>query len=257
MENNGKRRIVKRNCEKKRITGSLRRKRRRCTHTYTYTYPYKKESVVMSGRLQQQQSGHQSQIVCNGCNSWLLYPQGASNVRCVLCNHVTSVPPTGSEMAYLVCGGCRTLLSYMRGATSVQCSECSTVNLAIQAHQIAHITCGGCNLTLMYAHGATSVSCASCHFVTHIAENDARYPLNNNNNNNNGAGASGRGATTNNIASNTNNNSNEVPRRTESHLTTVVVQNPDTLDDNGQLVHNIAVGITDQKTVTQVQQNGS
>ncbi|KAM0001811.1 putative transcription factor Znf-LSD family [Helianthus debilis subsp. tardiflorus] len=37
----------------------------------------------------------QSQIVCSGCRSILLYPRGASNVCCALCNAVTSVPPPG------------------------------------------------------------------------------------------------------------------------------------------------------------------
>ena len=61
-----------------------------------------------------------------------LGPQGASNVRCALCNNVTPVPPAGTEMAQLECGGCRTLLMYIRGASSVQCSVCNTVNLAMQ-----------------------------------------------------------------------------------------------------------------------------
>ena len=105
-------------------------------------------------------------------------PQGASNVRCALCNNVTPVPPAGTEMAQLECGGCRTLLMYIRGASSVQCSVCNTVNLAMQgayprapcarghqserapdswvllapvstANQIAHVHCGGCGITLM------------------------------------------------------------------------------------------------------------
>lgn len=37
----------------------------------------------------------QSQIVCSGCRSILLYPRGASNVCCALCNAVTPVPPPG------------------------------------------------------------------------------------------------------------------------------------------------------------------
>ncbi|RYR64590.1 hypothetical protein Ahy_A03g010666 isoform B [Arachis hypogaea] len=72
----------------------------------------------------------QSQLVCNGCRSILLYPRGATNVCCALCNTITSVPPPGMEMSQLVCGGCRTLLMYTRGATSVRCSCCQTVNLA-------------------------------------------------------------------------------------------------------------------------------
>lgn len=37
----------------------------------------------------------QSQLVCNGCRSILLYPRGASNVWCAVCSTVTSVPPPG------------------------------------------------------------------------------------------------------------------------------------------------------------------
>lgn len=37
----------------------------------------------------------QSQLVCNGCRSLLLYPRGATNVCCALCNTITSVPPPG------------------------------------------------------------------------------------------------------------------------------------------------------------------
>ena len=136
------------------------------------------------------------------------------------------VPANGAELAYLVCGGCRTLLSYARGASSVQCSECSTVNLAIQAHQIAHVTCGGCNVTLMYAQGAASVSCAQCHYVTNVANAAQRQREQN------GAGASHAGAGGAGSAS-----QREMVR-------TVVVQNPDTLDEQGRLVHSIAVGIT-------------
>ena len=37
----------------------------------------------------------QSQLVCSGCRSILLYPGGATNVCCALCNAVTAVPPPG------------------------------------------------------------------------------------------------------------------------------------------------------------------
>lgn len=40
-------------------------------------------------------AGMQSQLVCNGCRSILLYPRGATNVCCALCNTITSVPPPG------------------------------------------------------------------------------------------------------------------------------------------------------------------
>ncbi|PWA63069.1 Zinc finger, LSD1-type [Artemisia annua] len=110
----------------------------------------------------------QSQIVCNGCRSILLYPRGASNVCCALCNAVTSVPPPGMEMDQLICGGCRTLLMYTRGATSVRCSCCHTVNLAPVHNQVAQVNCGNCRTMLMYPYGAPSVKCAICQYITNV-----------------------------------------------------------------------------------------
>mmetsp|Transcript_54779 Transcript_54779/g.174034 ORF Transcript_54779/g.174034 Transcript_54779/m.174034 type:complete len:109 (+) Transcript_54779:172-498(+) len=94
--------------------------------------PQPQQQQPPQGTPPQTSGGPQSQIICTGCRTLLVYPQGASNVRCALCNQITSVPPAGTEMAQLVCGGCRTLLMYIRGATSVQCSCCNTVNLAMQ-----------------------------------------------------------------------------------------------------------------------------
>ncbi|MBA0774610.1 hypothetical protein Gotri_009809 [Gossypium trilobum] len=82
----------------------------------------------------------QSEVVCSRCRNILLYPRGATNVCCALCNTITQVPPPGKlhpcfkinsvgmEMAQLVCGGCRTLLMYTCGATSVRCSCCNIIN---------------------------------------------------------------------------------------------------------------------------------
>mmetsp|Transcript_5663 Transcript_5663/g.6503 ORF Transcript_5663/g.6503 Transcript_5663/m.6503 type:complete len:223 (-) Transcript_5663:909-1577(-) len=157
----------------------------------------------------------QSQIICTGCRTLLVYPQGAQNVRCALCNIITSVPPAGTDMAQLVCGGCRTLLMYLRGASSVQCSQCNTVNLAMSANQIAHINCGGCGVTLMYAYGAQSVKCAMCNFITQAAA----------------------GSFVPNSAGSSSNATNRVG------VETVVVENPPSLDENGQTVTNMAVGV--------------
>ncbi|KAF3787450.1 LOL2 protein [Nymphaea thermarum] len=110
----------------------------------------------------------QSQLVCSGCRTLLLYPRGATNVRCAMCNTITSVPPPGMDMSQLVCAGCRTLLMYPRGAASVRCSCCNTVNLGRETNQVAHVECGRCRTTLMYPYGAPSVKCAVCHFITNI-----------------------------------------------------------------------------------------
>ncbi|EIE25618.1 hypothetical protein COCSUDRAFT_83625, partial [Coccomyxa subellipsoidea C-169] len=130
----------------------------------------------------------QSQVVCAGCRTLLMYPQarslfqtawkylcctaiGAQNVRCARCGHITAVPPAGGgDMAQLVCSNtsCRVVLMYPRGASQVQCSMCSTVNCAHAANQISHLVCAFCNMTLMFAHGAQSVKCAVCNNVTAV-----------------------------------------------------------------------------------------
>ena len=106
------------------------------------------------------------------------HAQGAQNVRCARCSHVTSVPPTPTpaptpaptqDLAQLHCTQCRTLLMYPRGAQQVQCSLCGNLNDATQSNQLGHIVCVGCQMTLMYAHGAQSVKCAVCNHVTPVA----------------------------------------------------------------------------------------
>ncbi|XP_004293683.1 PREDICTED: uncharacterized protein LOC101291798 [Fragaria vesca subsp. vesca] len=163
----------------------------------------------------------QSQLVCSGCRSILLYPRGASNVCCALCNIITPVPPPGTEMAQLICGGCRTLLMHTSGATSVRCSCCHTVNLAPAANQFAHINCGNCRTTLMYPYGAPSVKCAVCQFVTNVMGN-ARVPI-----------PVHRPST-----------SASMPH---SQSQTVVVENPMSVDESGKLVSNVVVGVTTGK----------
>ncbi|XP_056684263.1 protein LSD1 isoform X6 [Spinacia oleracea] len=110
----------------------------------------------------------QSQLVCNGCRTVLLYPRGAPNVRCAVCNTVTPVQPAGLEMDQIICGCCHTLLMYTRGATSVRCLCCHTVNLTTPANQVATVRCGSCQMTLMYPYGAPSVKCAVCQYITNV-----------------------------------------------------------------------------------------
>lgn len=40
-----------------------------------------------------------SQLVCSGCRNILVYPRGASNVCCALCNTITSAPPPGKPLS--------------------------------------------------------------------------------------------------------------------------------------------------------------
>nr|GEX22185.1 protein LSD1-like [Tanacetum cinerariifolium] len=174
----------------------------------------------------------QSQIICNGCRSILLYPRGASNVCCALCNAVTSVPPPGMEMDQLICGGCRTLLMYTRGATSVRCSCCHTVNLAPVANQVAQVNCGNCRMLLMYPYGAPSVKCAVCHYITNVNQmSNGRVPIPMRPN---GTATSGPMPPI----------STATP---PSHNQTVVVENPMSVDESGKLVSNVVVGVTTEK----------
>lgn len=175
-------------------------------------------------------SGSQGQLVCSGCRTLLVYPQGAANVRCALCSTVTAVPPPGTEMAQLICGGCRTLLMYVRGATSVHCSCCHTVNLAMEANQVAHVTCGGCATMLMYPYGAPSVKCAVCQFVTATGISNARMPL-----------------PAQRAPLNVSSSQAPLAQQLQSHAQTVVVENPMTLDESGKLVSNVAVGVTTER----------
>lgn len=182
---------------------------------------------LISPPYQASQAGPQSQIRCGRCGILLLYPQGASNVRCSQCAHVTPVSIAGGpESAQLVCSHCRMLLVYPRGASTVQCSICHTLNPASQANQVAHVVCGACRITLMYAYGAQSVKCAMCNYVTQVPPTPTRW--------NPQQGSSTTPAST---------SSAPVPATPATSKMTVVVENPPSLDDEGNEVRNIAVGV--------------
>ncbi|KAK9844673.1 hypothetical protein WJX74_005358 [Apatococcus lobatus] len=170
--------------------------------------------------LPQRPAGPSSQIVCSSCRTLLMYPQGAQNVRCARCGHVTSPPVAGgSQTAQLVCSNnqCRVVLMYPRGASQVQCSVCSNINCAMQANSIGHLVCQCCQITLMYAHGAQSVKCAVCNHVTPVGP---------------GPGPQGRA------------HEGSAEKRPQA----VVIQNPTTLDADGNEVENIAVGLKSERS---------
>ncbi|AEE84322.1 LSD1 zinc finger family protein [Arabidopsis thaliana] len=208
----------------------------------------------------------QDQLVCHGCRNLLMYPRGASNVRCALCNTINMVPPPPPphDMAHIICGGCRTMLMYTRGASSVRCSCCQTTNLVPEssftllfdnilkvlktklldgpgglahsnqvAHapssQVAQINCGHCRTTLMYPYGASSVKCAVCQFVTNVNMSNGRVPLPTNRPNGTACPPSTSTSTP--------------PSQTQ----TVVVENPMSVDESGKLVSNVVVGVTTDK----------
>ncbi|XP_002300492.2 protein LOL2 isoform X1 [Populus trichocarpa] len=172
----------------------------------------------------------QSQVVCRGCASVLLYPSGASNVCCALCSTVTSIPSPGMDMAQLICRGCRSLLMYPHGATTVRCSCCHVVNIAPGYNQAAHVNCGNCRTALMYPNGSPSVKCPVCHYVTNVSMANMRIPLPANRPN----GIGGTAPST----------SMPLPH---SQTQTVVVENPMSVDESGKLVSNVVVGVTTEK----------
>ncbi|KAK1325670.1 Protein LSD1 [Acorus calamus] len=163
----------------------------------------------------------QSQLVCAGCRRILLYPRGATNVCCAVCNTVTGVPT-----ARLVCAGCRTLLMYTEGASSVRCSCCQTINLA----RPGQVNCGNCHTTLMYPYGAPSVKCAICHYVTNIEMSNT--------------GVSSPVNRPNGVVSTP--PSTSAPSL-NARSQTVVVENPMSVDESGKLVSNVVVGVTTKK----------
>lgn len=163
-----------------------------------------------------------------------MYPRGAANVCCALCNTITTVtpqvPPPGRDMSQLICGGCRTLLMFTRGASSVRCSCCQTVNLA---PGFAHVNCGNCRTMLMYPYGAPSVKCAVCHFVTNVNMMSIAMmptPLD---------GPGGMPSSASLPSSSTG--------MSQPQNQTVVVENPMSLDKSGKLVSNVVVGVTTER----------
>ncbi|XP_048491259.1 protein LSD1 isoform X3 [Beta vulgaris subsp. vulgaris] len=180
-------------------------------------------------------SNMQSQLVCNGCRTILLYPRGAPNVRCAVCNTVTPVQSPGLEMDQIICGCCHTLLMYSRGAASVRCLCCHTVNLTSSnpppvSNQVATVRCGSCQMTLMYPYGAPSVKCAVCHYITNVgtANGSVASPTHRQNG----------------IATSSASSTQSIPH---SQSQTVVVENPMSFDGSGKLVSNVVVGVTTQK----------
>ncbi|KAF3321632.1 Protein LOL2 [Carex littledalei] len=133
----------------------------------------------------------------------------------------------GGGMDQIVCAGCRTPLMYNRGSTSVQCACCQTVTSVATENNTALVNCGHCNTTLMFPHGAQSVRCSRCNYVTNIISGAGLTPI---------AGPRPteiiQGPPTTTQASPQTNNM------------TVVVENPMTVDGDGKLVSNVAVGIT-------------
>ncbi|EFJ50910.1 zinc-finger LSD1 protein, partial [Volvox carteri f. nagariensis] len=163
----------------------------------------------------------QCHLVCGGCQQLLIYPQGASNVRCARCDYITTAPAyTGANSAQIVCNGCRVLLSYPRNAQSVQCALCHTVT-QVRAPAVpvyVYLVCNGCNIMLQYPVGAQSVKCSVCHTVTPVTAATA------------GAGPGG--------PTSAGPNGLQQPQRPKP-TQTVVVENPPSYDDKGNEVRSM------------------
>ncbi|XP_057812193.1 protein LSD1-like isoform X4 [Salvia miltiorrhiza] len=92
-----------------------------------------------------------SKIFCAGCRTVLLYPRGATNVCCAICNMITPAPPGAS-------------------AAPPPAPPPAPSN-------VAHVNCGNCHTMLMYPAGAPSVKCAICHFITNVNNGNTRVPI--------------------------------------------------------------------------------
>ena len=80
---------------------------------------------------------------------------------------------------------------------------------------MAHIVCEGCQITLMYAYGAQSVKCAVCNFVTHVPSCQLRFQAQ---------------------ASSPAPQETQLSNTSAAQRTTVVVENPPSIDDEGNEV---------------------
>lgn len=83
----------------------------------------------------------------------------------------------------------------------------------MQVPVYGHVQCGGCSIMLMYPLGAQSVKCSVCHFVTNVSQQA------------NWAGASSSPAA-----------ARQRPGSQQKNTQTVVVENPSTLDEQGNEV---------------------
>lgn len=91
------------------------------------------------------------------------------------------------------------------------------IALPVQVPVYGHINCGGCSTMLMYPVEAQSVKCSVCHFVSHVSSSSQS------------TAATSR------------------PPYNRPRNQTVVVENPSTIDEQGNEVSNIAVGVKTDK----------
>jgi LSD1 subclass zinc finger protein len=101
-----------------------------------------------------------------------------------------------------------------------------------------HVLCGGCSIMLMYPLGAQSVKCSVCHHVTGVSQHAPWQGLGG------GGGAGGSGGA---------GGGQQRPGAAGGRATgkpasqTVVVENPPTVDEQGNEVPQIAVGVKEDE----------
>jgi LSD1 subclass zinc finger protein len=207
----------------------------------------------------QSNSQRPSHLVCGGCSTLLMYPSGASSVRCQRCSYITRAPIAQPESAQIVCAGCQLLLAYPRGSNSVRCSVCTHVT---SVPQHAYVTCNGCRTRLMFPASASCVRCSVCNTITPAnpptrpppaapgpqagpsSQQPPRPP--------DGATAAAAAAAS---SSSSSGPSSRPQASAGSELTpsydkgesvglmTIVIENPATLDEHGHEVRNIMIGV--------------
>lgn len=97
--------------------------------------------------------------------------------------------------------------------------------MATHSNQIAHMHCGGCGIVLMYVHGASSVKCAVCNFITSTS------------------GQSGVVAPSGGDRASTSNTAVATAACSCPANTMVVIENPPTIDADGNELSNTALGV--------------
>ena len=112
-------------------------------------------------------------MLCSGCHTLLAYPQGAQNVRCARCSHITPVPPpAGRPLPPLGSGAMRAVQAAQHPtccsrAPSARLVAPDALMLPAAGPNMAQLVCTNpqCTVVLMYPRGAAQVQCSVCGHV--------------------------------------------------------------------------------------------